>query len=575
MLGLTLPVNVVSWGCRNKMTENGREIDSLLDAISQATLKITQYGDLRETLQRIVDSARELLSANYAVLATFQQDHVAQNFVFSGIDPETAESIAHPPQGIGLLGALTSERETIRIPRLTDHPKFSGFPAGHPPMNSFLGMPIEQNGAVYGRIYIADKLAGVPFDHTDEQLLRLFAAHAAVAMQNAQLVEANRDDRQKLEQRTRQLAALDKATMAISGELTLDKVLQQIVDAARDLVDAQYAALGVPNNQGLLDTFIESGLSKEEIALIPHLPKGHGLLGVLIRERRTIRIPRIGDDPRSVGFPEGHPPMEPFLGVPVMAGGEVVGNLYLTNKIGADEFTQADQDLVELLAAHAAVAIQNARLYEQVGRLAIVEERTRIGMDLHDGIIQSIFAVGLTLESTKLSLHNNPKDADDLLSHAIEGLNSTIRDIRNFILDLRPHRFQGNLEQGLGRLVREFQANTMVAVSLSAQQEALTVLSASVARSLFLTTQEALANIARHARAKQVIISIEQQENHIVLRISDDGRGFDMAAKSYSIGHGLANMLARAKDLDGTFQIDSAPGQGTAIKLAVPVKKEV
>lgn len=575
MLGLTLPVNVVSWGCRNKMTENGREIDSLLDAISQATLKITQYGDLRETLQRIVDSARELLSANYAVLATFQQDHVAQNFVFSGIDPETAESIAHPPQGIGLLGALTSERETIRIPRLTDHPKFSGFPAGHPPMNSFLGMPIEQNGAVYGRIYIADKLAGIPFDHTDEQLLRLFAAHAAVALQNAQLVEANRDDRQKLEQRTRQLAALDKATMAISGELTLDKVLQQIVDAARDLVDAQYAALGVPNNQGLLDTFIESGLSKEEIALIPHLPKGHGLLGVLIRERRTIRIPRIGDDPRSVGFPEGHPPMEPFLGVPVMAGGEVVGNLYLTNKIGADEFTQADQDLVELLAAHAAVAIQNARLYEQVGRLAIVEERTRIGMDLHDGIIQSIFAVGLTLESTKLSLHNNPKDADDLLSHAIEGLNSTIRDIRNFILDLRPHRFQGNLEQGLGRLVREFQANTMVAVSLSAQQEALTVLSASVARSLFLTTQEALANIARHARAKQVIISIEQQENHIVLRISDDGRGFDMAVKSYSIGHGLANMLARAKDLDGTFQIDSAPGQGTAIKLAVPVKKEV
>lgn len=574
MLGRTLPVNVVSWGCRNKMTENGREIDALLDAISQATLKITQYGDLRATLQRIVDSARELLAANYAVLATFQQGHVAQNFVFSGIDPETAESIAHPPQGIGLLGALSAERETIRIPRLTEHPKFSGFPAGHPPMNSFLGMPVEQNGVVYGRIYIADKLTGAPFDRTDEQLLRLFAAHAAVAMQNAQLVEANRDDRQKLEQRTRQLAALDKATMAIAGELTLDKVLQQIVDAARDLVDAQYAALGVPNNQGLLDTFIESGMSKEQTALIPHLPKGHGLLGALIKERRSIRIPRIGDDPRSVGFPDGHPPMVPFLGVPVMAGGEVVGNLYLTNKIDADEFTQADQDLVELLAAHAAVAIQNARLYEQVGRLAIVEERTRIGMDLHDGIIQSIFAVGLTLESTKLSLPNNPEDADNLLSHAIEGLNSTIRDIRNFILDLRPHRFQGNLEQGLGRLVREFQANTMVAVSLSAQQEALTVLSASVARSLFLTTQEALANIARHARAKQVIISIEQQENHIVLRISDDGRGFDMAAKSYSIGHGLANMLARAKDLDGTFQIDSAPGQGTIIKLAVPVKKE-
>ena len=556
------------------MTETGREIDSLLEAISQATLKITQYGDLRETLQRIVDSARELLAAKYAVLATFQQDHVAPSFVFSGIDPETAESIAHPPKGIGLLGALSSERETIRIPQLTEHPKFTGFPAGHPPMNSFLGMPIEQNGEIYGRIYIADKLGGAPFDRTDEQLLRLFAAHAAVAIQNAQLIEANRADRQQLEQRTRQLAALDKATMAISSELTLDKVLQQIVDAARDLVDAQYAALGVPNNQGFLETFIDSGIPEEEGAMIPHLPKGHGLLGVIIKERKTIRIPRISDDPRSVGFPAGHPPMVPFLGVPVMAGGEVVGNLYLTNKMGADEFTQVDQDLVELLAAHAAVAIQNARLYEQVGRLAIVEERTRIGMDLHDGIIQSIYAVGLTLESTKLSLHNHPEDADNLLSHASERLNATIRDIRNFILDLRPHRFQGNLEQGLGRLVREFQANTMVAVSLSAQQEALTVLSASVARSLFLTTQEALANIARHARAKQVIISIEQQEKNIVLRISDDGRGFDMASKSYSIGHGLANMLARAKDLNGTFQIDSAPGQGTAIKLEVPIKKE-
>ncbi|MBK8899630.1 MAG: GAF domain-containing sensor histidine kinase [Anaerolineaceae bacterium] len=555
------------------MTDNGREIDSLLDAISQATLKITQYGNLRETLQRIVDSARELLAANYAVLATFQQDHLSPNFIFSGIDPETAESIAHLPEGIGLLGALSSDRETIRIRHLAEHPKFTGFPPGHPPMNSFLGMPIEQNGQVYGRIYLADKLGDQPFDQTDEQLLRLFAAHAGVAIQNAQLVETNREDQRQLEQRTRQLAALDKATMAISGELTLDKVLQQIVDAARDLAEAQYAALGVPNSQGLLETFIDSGMPEQEAVLIPHLPKGHGLLGAIIKERRTIRIPRIGDDPRSVGFPAGHPPMVPFLGVPVVAGGEVMGNLYLTNKIGADEFTQMDQDLVELLAAHAAVAIQNARLYEQVGRLAIVEERTRIGMDLHDGIIQSIFAVGLTLESTKLSLPNNPEDADNLLSHAIEGLNATIRDIRNFILDLRPHRFQGNLEQGLGRLVREFQANTMVAVSLSAQPEALTVLSASVARSLFLTTQEALANIARHAQATQVIVSIEQQDNNIILRISDDGHGFDMASKNYSIGHGLANMRARAKDLNGTFKIVSAPGQGTTIKLEVPIKK--
>ena len=552
---------------------DSRETDAFLEAICQATLKISQVGDLPETLQRIADSARELLSAEYAVLATFDLGVLEQNFIFSGVDQLTADSIDHPPEGIGLLGVLSDKRQTVRLPHLSSHPLFTGFPAGHPEMSSFLGTPIEQDEVVLGRIYLANKLNNQSFTTTDEQLLKLFAAHAAVAIQNAQLIESSREQRKQLQQRNRQLAALDRATMAISGELTLDKVLQQIVDVARDLADAQYAALGVPNNQGIIETFIDSGMEPEIVANIPHLPKGLGLLGLIVKERKTIRIPKIGDDPRAHGFPPGHPAMDSFLGVPVIAGGETLGNLYLTNKLGADEFTQADQDLVELLAAHAAVAIQNASLYEQVGRLAIVEERTRIGMDLHDGVIQSIFAVGLTLESTKLSMNSNPEDADDLLAHAIEGLNATIRDIRNFILDLRPHRFQGNLEHGLGRLVREFQANTMVAVSLSAQPEALTVLPAPIARSLFLTTQEALANIARHAKAKQVLINIEPEEDNVVLRISDDGQGFDMAAKSYSVGHGLSNMRARAEDLNGSFEIQSEPGRGTTVKLVFPVRE--
>jgi signal transduction histidine kinase len=554
------------------MTSQSREIDSFLEAISQATLKISQIGSLPETLQRITDAARELLAADYAVLATFELDDLPENFIFSGVGQLTADLIAHPPQGIGLLGILTDEQKTVRVSDLSRHPEFTGFPTHHPEMSSFLGMPIEQQGTVYGRIYLANKANGRTFTSADENLLQLFASHAAVAIQNAQLIESSREQRRQLEERNRQFAALDKATMAIAGELTLDKVLQQIVDAARELADAQYAALGVPDNQGFLETFIDSGMELEVAEGIPHLPKGMGLLGAIIRERQTIRIPRIGDDPRSVGFPEGHPPMVPFLGVPVIAGRETLGNLYLTNKLGADEFTQTDQDLVELLAAHAAVAIQNARLYEQVGRLAIVDERTRIGMDLHDGIIQSIFAVGLTLESTKLSLPNNPQDADELLSYAIEGLNATIRDIRNFILDLRPHRFQGNLEQGLGRLVREFQANTMVAVSLSAEKEALAMLSASVARSLFLSAQEALANVARHAQAEQVLINIEAQDNHVILRVSDDGRGFDIASKSYSVGHGLSNMRARAEDLDGSFAIQSVPGKGTTVNLRFPIE---
>lgn len=366
------------------------------------------------------------------------------------------------------------------------------------------------------------------------------------------------------------LHALHQATLSIAELDDLHKVLQRIVDAARDLVGAQYAALGVPHSDGYLDAFIHSGMAPEVVVQIPHFPKGLGLLGEIIRSGQAIRIPRIEDDPRSVGFPPGHPPMDAFLGVPVMAGEEMLGNLYLTEKIGAAEFTAEDQEVVEFLAAHAAIAIQNARLYEQVSRLAIIEERTRIGMDLHDGIIQSIYAVGLTLESARLALPDAPDEADMLLRRVIEGLNDTIRDIRNYILDLRPHRFRGDLQEGLERLVREFQANAMIPVDLQAEAEDMVTVPTAVARALFLTTQEALANVARHANASHVTIRLTRQNGVIDMMVQDDGRGFNRAARNYSVGHGLSNMRARAEDLGGKFSIQSAPGLGTAIHLTLP-----
>lgn len=376
----------------------------------------------------------------------------------------------------------------------------------------------------------------------------------------------------QLERRNRQFAILNQAAMAIAGELHLDKVLQLIVDAARELAGSQYAALGVPNAEGFLDAFIYSGMSAEQARRISHFPKGLGLLGAIIRERQTIRLSRLSDDFRSVGFPPHHPPMDSFLGVPVMAGKQMLGNLYLTNKEGSPEFSQEDEETVELLAAHAAVAIQNARLYEQVARLAVIEERTRIGMDLHDGIIQSIFAVGLTLESTRLALPDGADDADHLLDQAIEGLNDAIRDIRNFILDLRPQRFSGDLASGLGRLVREFQANTMIPAVLHVPVQEVANLPIPLARAIFLTTQEALANIARHARASKVSIEVtpHANNNHITLTIIDDGRGFDTRQQQDMVGHGLSNMRARAESLNGLFAIHSTVGRGTQVVLTLP-----
>jgi signal transduction histidine kinase len=368
------------------------------------------------------------------------------------------------------------------------------------------------------------------------------------------------------------LAALNQAALAVAGNLSLDKTLHEIVEAARQLAGARYAALGIPDGSGRIARFIHVGMAPDVTAAIDHLPQGLGLLGAILREGRTIRIPRVSDDPRSVGFPPGHPPMEAFLGVPIKAGNEILGNLYLADKLEGTEFTRGDEDVIELLAAHAAIAITNARLYEQVGRTAIVEERSRIGMDLHDGVIQAIYAVGLTLESVRLLLREEEQEEPvRLIDGAIGGLNDAIRDIRNFILDLRPRRFEGNLSEGLARLAREFQANTMVPVELDAPTDAIATVPQPVARALFFTAQEALANVARHARASRVEIHAERRDHAVTLSVMDDGVGFDVNSRIQSTGHGLANMRARAEERNGVFEVASRPGAGTTITMRLPV----
>ncbi|MFT5195019.1 MAG: signal transduction histidine kinase [Cellvibrionaceae bacterium] len=367
------------------------------------------------------------------------------------------------------------------------------------------------------------------------------------------------------------LQSLHQATLLVANRGPLAQVLQQIVDVARDLLDAQYAALGVPNDKNLLDAFIYSGISAEEVALMKHLPRGYGLLGAIIREHKTIRLEKISDDERSVGFPANHPPMDNFLGIPVVGGGKTLGNLYLCNKIGGSSFTAEDEELAQMFAAHVAIAIQNARLDEEVQRLVVLDERTRIGMDLHDGIIQSIFAVGLLLENTRLSLHDDPEEAPKLIDQSIEGLNDAIRDIRNFILDLRPHRYDGDIIASINRLAQEFQANSMVEISLKIPLKGMKNLPPRIGRTLFLTAQNALANIARHAKATHTIIKITRSERKVCISIKDDGVGFEPELKQNTIGHGLRNMQMRAEEFNGKLKIQSAPGQGTQIELSLPL----
>lgn len=367
------------------------------------------------------------------------------------------------------------------------------------------------------------------------------------------------------------LQTLHHATLLVASRGELRQVLQQIVDVARELLGAQYAALGVPNKDQLLDAFIYSGISAEEVALMDHLPRGYGLLGAIIKEEKTIRIEKIADDKRSVGFPANHPPMDNFLGTPVVGGGVTLGNLYLCNKIGESSFSDEDERLAQMFAAHAAIAIQNARLDEEVHRLAILDERTRIGMDLHDGIIQSIYAVGLLLENTRLSLSAAPDEAPKLIDQSIEGLNDAIRDIRNFILDLRPHRYNGDLIASINRLTQEFQANSMIEISVEIPTKGMKSLPPRIGRTLFLTAQNALANVARHAKATMAEVKITRSTTAVCILIKDNGVGFEPHLKQNTVGHGLHNMQMRAQQLNGELKIDSAPGQGTQIELILPL----
>jgi signal transduction histidine kinase len=366
--------------------------------------------------------------------------------------------------------------------------------------------------------------------------------------------------------------ALDAATRAIAAEPSLDRVLQLIVDRVRPLVGARYAALGIVDEHGTIERFITSGMDLDTIRAIGPYPRGRGFLGVIVRENRTMRVPDVMSDPRRSGFPTNHPPMHSFLGVPVQVEGQSVGNLYLTEKQGAPEFSEDDERLVETFALHAGIAMHNARMHDQLNRLAVVAERERISQDLHDGIIQSLYAVGLTLEDVDDLVAEDPAEARARVDRAIDSIHGTIRDIRNFIMGLGPEFLEGSsLAGALAALAQELRAtNTMdVQLDLSPAVE----LDADRTTQLMHLAREALSNVVRHAEATRVTIELSRHDGSLELRIADNGRGFDVA-RIPSRGHrGMTNMRGRAESLGGALEVTSSI-EGTEVLFRLQLADE-
>jgi signal transduction histidine kinase len=379
--------------------------------------------------------------------------------------------------------------------------------------------------------------------------------------------------------RAERLTALEAATRAVAAELDVDRVLGVIVDRVRELVGARFAALGVADGRGRIERFISSGISPEGRAAIGAVPQGHGLLGLIISGGQTVNATDIAEHPARYGFPPNHPEMTSFLGAPVMVKGRSVGNLYLSDKPGGQPFTADDERLVEMFAAHAGIAIENARLHDQVQRLAVVEERERIGKDLHDGIIQAIYAVGLSLEDVPelVEEEDGRQDAVARVDRAIDALNLVIADIRSYILRLRPA--MGGPEdpvEALARLGEELGMNAVIdrEVDLEGGGALMRAMPPDRRSDLLFIAREALSNVARHSGASRTALVLAEDDGRLVLCVEDNGRGFDPARvpgpDAFGRHQGLGNMRDRAIGMGGTFAIERPDGPGTRIIVRVP-----
>jgi signal transduction histidine kinase len=372
-------------------------------------------------------------------------------------------------------------------------------------------------------------------------------------------------------ERNEQLAAVQSAAMALAAEFDLSGLLQRFVERSREITGARYGAMSVLGDDGKIAEFITSGLTGEERARIGDPPVGRGLLGVIMREGRALRLADMAADPRAGGFPPHHPPMRSLLGVPVISRGATIGNLYLTDRADAADFTDSDEEMVRTFAAHAAVAIETSRLNDELRLLAVLRERERIGMDLHDGIIQSIYAVALALEGALEDFDQDTPAARQSVDDAIDRLNAVIRDVRSYIFELRPAKLSYDLSESIQRMVSDFQANTPSLAVTTDIAPALPELSEEQRAALFHIAQEALVNVRKHARARSVSVGLRAGVNALQLTICDDGRGFEVDGDRPDHHRGLRNMASRASAAGAAFRVQSDDGAGTTVEVELPI----
>ena len=365
-----------------------------------------------------------------------------------------------------------------------------------------------------------------------------------------------------------ELKAVSDAVLAIGAELSVEEVLQRLVHSARTLAGARYAALGIPDGDGGFSQFLTSGMSDKLIASLGPLPRTHGMLGAMLETAEPFRTADIHQDPRFNGWwPRGHPDMHSFLGVPIVVQEDVIGAFYLTEKEEADEFSGSDRELIELLAAHAAIAITNARLYEQSRELSILSERNRLALELHDAVSQKLFSLVLTADAAATLLDRDADGARAQIQRLQELATEALDELRSLILELRPPDLERDgLCGALRKHVDVLRRLQLTEIELEGDLE----LEADPLRDheVFRIAQEALQNALKHAHASHIVVRLSAENGGLLLEVADDGVGFDPGLPDgRSLRFGLMSMLERAQRIGGSLEVRSAPGEGTIVQL--------
>jgi signal transduction histidine kinase len=560
----------------SKPTLSAEQLEERLAALHQASLELVQDISLDSLLQRIARIACDQAGATYAAIGVRGKDGGIANFITVGMAEDEVARMPHPPVGKGLIGVIAEADGPVRVGDMSKDKRSAGFPKGHPKMTSLLGVPIRLGSQRLGQIYLTDKVEGETFTQDDERVIETLAAYAAVAIYNARSYSELRERDRTLTRRNQDLALLNNLASALASITELDELLETALDRVMNYFKVEVGEIYLTDeNMNTLYKTLHQGAAIPALWEKDRFKLNEGLVGKTAWDGQTALVSLPSDEDPFLKSDEAYAAgIHQIACYPLTSRSEVLGVLCIASNQN-ELLDPMDQQLLSSIASWVGTTFENVRLNIQGRRLAVLEERERIGMDLHDGIIQSIYAVGLTLEHALLLLDEEPEQTRKRVKQSIEDLNSTIRDLRAFIMDMRPRQlYEEDLMDGLQRLVNEFRANSLVEAKLSGPSEGLEDLPDAYAIALFHICQEALANIAKHAQAKKVEVLVWTTSDRVLMEIHDDGKGFDTQIVQLTLGHGISNMQTRARNVGGDLELTSEPDEGTTILVWMPHVRE-